>query len=586
MPGSTENQSQLLRWIESATGDLTRRASKRLSDEFQDHYTEAVDDALESGATDDEAHAQAMSALGDSLSTHLAAIPVHGDPYRLKVKAGIGIVGACLVLFSLMYASTLIKRAERPVYDGYDLTMEIQKGNLEKVQEILGAGVIPTHSHVTSAIWCDLEDENNLQMLRLVLEAGLETDSDFGMEEGKASPLYTLIRNNNRRGPKSDSYRASVFDLLAEYGVNITSGGTRQPWSTMEFASYYKDEVIIRKLQEAGVPESIEALIYQGRFEEVMEWIEREPSVLKKRYTSGATIGHILASVGRSKELGQVIQLGVDINTLDKFDRSILYHAFSNSMGKRESCSVELVNFLLDMGSDPNISDRIGSTPLHWAASGFSLDLVESLLKHGADPNAQINNGWSTLHIAMVPTRSDEIEDEEEIAIALIEAGADIHAKDEFGNTPLHYAVATNMHRVIRELVRRGASLEARNSEYNGRRNSIFANIGEGDMYTPLHVATVGWSDEPIDETIETISILLDLGADINARGGYGRTPIWNASNSLDIEVVRFLLERGADPTIPDEGGISALHTRNPKKTALFAEFGYETFSEAKVASQ
>ena len=58
------------------------------------------------------------------------------------------------------------------------------------------------------------------------------------------------------------------------------------------------------------------------------------------------------------------------------------------------------------------------------------------------------------------------------------------------------------------------------------------------------------------------ISLLLDAGAEIDARGEYGHTPIHEAVGQGHIEAVRLLLSRGADCSITNDWG------QTPQQTA------------------
>lgn len=58
----------------------------------------------------------------------------------------------------------------------------------------------------------------------------------------------------------------------------------------------------------------------------------------------------------------------------------------------------------------------------------------------------------------------------------------------------------------------------------------------------------------------EMLPILIDAGADINLKDEYGNTPLIAAMNEdIDIEVLQYMLENGADPTIANNDGVSAL---------------------------
>ena len=77
--------------------------------------------------------------------------------------------------------------------------------------------------------------------------------------------------------------------------------------------------------------------------------------------------------------------------------------------------------------------------------------------------------------------------------------------------------------------------------------------LGFGEM-TPLHVAA-GFGH------VERIKLLLEEGADVNARDGYGQTPLHVAVSYRNVEAVKVLLEAGADVNAKKtEDGETPLH--------------------------
>ena len=54
---------------------------------------------------------------------------------------------------------------------------------------------------------------------------------------------------------------------------------------------------------------------------------------------------------------------------------------------------------------------------------------------------------------------------------------------------------------------------------------------------------------------VEIVKLLLERGANPNAKNNIGRTPLHYAAQEGCVDVVRVLLERGADPWIADKGG-------------------------------
>ncbi len=134
------------------------------------------------------------------------------------------------------------------------------------------------------------------------------------------------------------------------------------------------------------------------------------------------------------------------------------------------------------------------STDLHFAAQNGNVAEVERLIAEGADPNAQ----------------------------------------DENGNTPLKYASAEPYPQVLLTLISLGASPV----------------MADRRGFTPIHcVAGHGF----YDEALEMGKILVDAGADVNARSiVHGFVPLHEARTT---RMVDFLLENGADPSIKNNDG-------------------------------
>lgn len=87
------------------------------------------------------------------------------------------------------------------------------------------------------------------------------------------------------------------------------------------------------------------------------------------------------------------------------------------------------------------------------------------------------------------------------------------------------------------------------------------------DNDTPLHVACV-WGD------ISAVDLLLAGGANINARGDLGTTPLYNAVSLERVRTVERLLKAGATTDDPNELPFTAreraLESKNPRLLALF----------------
>lgn len=108
----------------------------------------------------------------------------------------------------------------------------------------------------------------------------------------------------------------------------------------------------------------------------------------------------------------------------------------------------EIVEILIDAGSDVNAKNAVNRTMLMAAANSSSKEIVRMLLTAGSDVNARDCNG----NTALIKASSKEI------AQMLIEYGADVNAKDERGNTPLIKAAENNRRDVVELLLNKGAN--------------------------------------------------------------------------------------------------------------------------------
>ena len=61
-------------------------------------------------------------------------------------------------------------------------------------------------------------------------------------------------------------------------------------------------------------------------------------------------------------------------------------------------------------------------------------------------------------------------------------------------------------------------------------------------------------------DDVEAIRAAIEAGADMNARGVGGQTPLMHGALQGKIQAVSFLLDRGADPTIPEKDGYTLAH--------------------------
>ncbi|WP_265017172.1 ankyrin repeat domain-containing protein [Wolbachia endosymbiont (group B) of Endotricha flammealis] len=191
------------------------------------------------------------------------------------------------------------------------------------------------------------------------------------------------------------------------------------------------------------------------------------------------------------------------------------------------------VKNLLSMGADVNIRDRRGWAPLHYASDNDNkLDTSRAILNRNANIEAKTNIGETPLHIANAYGQLKIIE-------LLIDKRANIEAKTNDGLTPLHVAIQHNntTPKIIEFLIDKGVNIEAKIK----------------DDQTPLHHAV-------FKDRLDIVRVLSSRGANIEAKTSDGKTPLDLAIQGNYTDIVGFLKQTELDKkllTATENGDLS-----------------------------
>ncbi|XP_028286164.1 poly [ADP-ribose] polymerase tankyrase-2-like [Parambassis ranga] len=259
------------------------------------------------------------------------------------------------------------------------------------------------------------------------------------------------------------------------------------------------------------------------------------PENVNSRDTAGrkSTPLHFAAGFGRKDVVDFLLQNGSDVHARDDGGLISLHNACSFG-------HAEVVRLLLYHGADANARDNWNYTPLHEAAIKGKIDVCIVLLQHGAEPTIRNTDGRTALDLAEPSTkavltgeyRKDELLEsarsgnEEKLMALLTRLNVNCHASDGRKSTPLHLAAGYNRVKTVQLLLQHGADVHAKD---------------KGDL-VPLHNACSYGH-------YEVTELLVKHGACVNAMDLWQFTPLHEAASKNRMEVCSLLLTYGADPT-------------------------------------
>jgi ankyrin repeat protein len=441
-----------------------------------------------------------------------------------------------LILLSVLF---LIGAGEGPL----PLLTAAKNADKDALRALLqkGANVNAADADGTTALhWASYRDD--VETADQLIRAGAKVNAanDLGV-----TPLWTASQNGS----------APMVKRLLEAGANPN-------------AALLLGETPVMVASRSGYPMVVEQLLVKGananaraaRGQTALMWAvaQLHSDCVKMLLAHGADIH------ARSDVWSEV--MAVSPHGYLEYNRAIPHGGDTALMFAARAGDLASARLLVAAGAKVNDADAWGVSATTLAAHAGHADLVEFLLEQGADANAAAA-GFTALHAAIM--RRDET-----MVSALLAHGADANAPlkawtptrrssrdfnfapELVGATPFWLAARFSKPSVMRLLLKHGADpLFVHHGDHvvEGRGGTGFQH--RRDVTTALMAATgmgggTPWippdRGEREAQTLEAVTLAVELGVDVNAANTDGRTAL-DAAKALKYEsVIKYLQEKGA----------------------------------------
>ena len=299
---------------------------------------------------------------------------------------------------------------------------------------------------------------------------------------------------------------------------------------------------------------------------------------------SGETVLMTAARTGSAKLVRALLAAGADTRGRGHFKgQTPLMWAASEG-------HADIVEVLLEVGADVQARSQHGTTALLLAARHGDVETARVLLAAGADVNAaepmlafnariDVEESQTSARSPLLVASASQVatsgweyglqvepSTHEELAVFLLEQGADPNMPDSIGRTPLHAAVETGKADLVKALLAHGADPNARLDEAPFVFKGDFVSYGRFVGATPLWLAAAARVPN-----VQILRDIVDAGGDPEAPADDGTTPLMaavgmvqNEARQADepeaLELVTLLVGRDIELNAVDRRGRSAVH--------------------------
>jgi ankyrin repeat protein len=407
-----------------------------------------------------------------------------------------------------------------PQIDGTTaLHWAVRADDLELTEMLLKAGAQPSAANQSGATPMLLSAMNgNAAILKRLIQAGADPNAPLSQTGDTALMIAA-------RSGQVDAVRA-LLDHGAKVNAKESWGGT----TALMWAVSERHSDVVQLLLEHGAEVNAKSNFVpsaSGRGFEGTAPVAPKANQAIEEFASGWMTPLMFAAREDDLDSARIlIQKGAEVNAVSADGKDALGLALFNG-------SYDVASLLIDSHANVNHADAQRFTPLFWAVDRRNMEtapnfpwmvtkdplpVIKKLLDAGADPNVTVNN----------TPRARMREGSPRIVFA----------------TALMRAAFAGDLELVKLLLAHGADPHIPSSD---RETTLAAACG-------LAFINGYHRQRPPAERLEVVKLMLELGEDINHADSYGITPLMGAANLGDVNIVRYLIDKGADLGAHDLG--------------------------------
>jgi ankyrin repeat protein len=213
-------------------------------------------------------------------------------------------------------------------------------------------------------------------------------------------------------------------------GKSLNKTGTSEKTSEVDLFKLYNDNAL----------------------EALKEAVRKSPGAANEPLENGSFLIVDASRAGKVELVNFLVDVGADVNVTDKRTGDTVLHS-------ADMLPLETISLIVDKGFDVNTRNRYGQVALSCLVNNLeNKDKIEFLLSKGADLKVQRDNGATLLHQVAQQNVPEMID-------YLVEKGLDPNARDRHGWTPLHNASVLGAADSVKMLLLKGADKNILNDE-------------------------------------------------------------------------------------------------------------------------